>query len=123
MTPLSGTKIEYLGFAGKKIENCDLAFLWNMPSLKHFDFSTNLFTTEQVAWMVANFPHLEGYALCAKIDSFGWNEETHTMDVPYTLIVGKRKPFLKNEGNEAKIKRYIDRFAQLVEFYKGKENP
>ena len=121
--PLSGTKIEYLSFAGKKIENCDLAFLRNMPSLKHFDFPTNLFTVEQIAWIVANFPHLEGYALCAKIDAFGWNEETHTMNVPYTLIVGKRKPFLMNEGNEAKIKRYIDRFDQLVEFYKGEETP
>ena len=121
--PLAGTQIEHLDFSGKKIVNDDLSFLWSMPKLKHFDFPTNLFTTEQVAWMVSNFPDLEGYALCAKIDTKAHNEGTGEYNEPESLIVGKRKPFLINKGNEAKIQRYVDQFDQLVKYYKGKEKP
>lgn len=113
--PLSGTKIEYLEFNGKKVEDNDLSFLWKMPELKHFDFPTNLFTTEQIAWIVANFPNVEGYALRAKIDTTTCN------NAPATLIIGKRKPCLLNMSNEDKIQRYVDQFNRLVEYYKGKE--
>ena len=121
--PLAGTRIEYLDFSGKKIVNDDLSFLWDMPELKRFDFPTNLFTTEQVAWMVSNFPDLKGYALCAKIDTKARNEMTGEYDEPESLIVGKRKPILVNKGNEARIQRYVDQFNQLVKCYKGKEKP
>lgn len=117
LMPLAKTKIEYLNFTGKKIEDNDLSFLLEMSELNHFDFPTNLFTTEQVAWVVSNFPTLKGYSLCAKIDT------TQGHDVPYTLIVGKRKPYLINKGNEAKIQRYIEQFNQLVKYYKGIKNP
>ena len=88
-----------------------------MPNLKHFDFPTNLFTTEQVAWIVANFPNVEGYALRAKIDT------TSYKNAPATLIIGKRKPFLINMGNEDRIQRYVEQFEQLVKQYKGAERP
>lgn len=121
--PLSGTGIEYLGFTGKRIEDEDLSFLHEMPNLKRFDFAANLFTTEQVAWIAANFPKLTGCSLCAALDLTTFNEATGEDDVPASLIIGKRKPILVNRGNEAKIARYIDGFERLVEFYRGKSQP
>ena len=118
--PLAGTNIEYLNFTGKKVENISLTFLRDMPKLTHFDFPTNLFTTEEVAWIVANFPNLEGYALCAKIEI---GSEINENDSHSTLIVGKRKPILDTKGNEAKIVRYVDQFNKLVEHYKNTNNP
>lgn len=112
--PLAGTKISNLSFTGKGIRDNDLSFLAEMKQLKTFDFATNLYTTEQVAWIAANFPHLEGYALKAKLD-FPATEH----DPASVLIVGKRKPGLPLEGNEARIQKYVDAFEALKKRYKG----
>lgn len=121
--PLAGTQIEHLRFSGKAIEDNDLSFLNDMKSLKSFDFATNLFTTEQVAWIVANFPQLEGFALRAKRDTTMFDWETKRDDIPAALIVGKRKPMLKVSGNEVKIQKYVANFEALVEKYKGAPQP
>lgn len=102
--------VEILGYSGKKILDDNLSFLHSMPKLKTFDFNTNCFTTEQVAWIKANFPDLKGYSICSKF------EFEKDGDV---LIVGKRKPCLKIEGSEERIKRYDEKFERLVEKYKG----
>ena len=112
LLPLAGTKISHFCFTGKGLLNDDLSFLFDMPHLKTFDFATNLYTTEQVAWITANFPHLEGYALKAKLD-FPATE----YDPASVLIVGKRKPSLPLEGNEARIRKYIDAFEALKKTY------
>lgn len=45
-----------------------------MPQLQEFNFSANLLTTEQVAWIVANRPDLKGWSLCAaQINTFSVN--------------------------------------------------
>lgn len=105
----SGTGIEYLSFSGRKIEDEDLYFLENMPKLKEFDFPTNHYSTEKVAWIVANFPDLKGYSLKSMLK----------FDGDEALIVGKRKPYLKVPGNEERIKSYDDKFNELVEYYRG----
>lgn len=114
LLPLAGTKIAHFGFSGKGLLNDDLSFLSEMPHLKTFDFSTNFYTTEQVAWIAANFPRLEGYALKAKLD-FPATEYTPES----TYIVGKRKPCLPLEGNEARIQKYVDAFEALKKRYRG----
>lgn len=53
---LRGTKIKRLCFSGKKIEDMDLSAIPEMKELEIFDFPTNLFSTEQVAWLKANCP-------------------------------------------------------------------
>ena len=89
-----------------------------MPKLKEFDFALNLLTTEQVAWIVANFPQLKGRALKAKED---WVLCEGDGASKRTMIVGKRKPSLIIEGNEERIKNYELKFNLLVEKYKGKK--
>ena len=119
LMPLSNTKIERLSFTGRAIVDNDLSFLETLPNLKAFDFSTNIFTTEQIAWIVANYPQTEGYALKAKVDCMLCDSNEHMVDVPKTIIVGKRKPVLKVEGNEEKIQKYVDSFEKLKNKYKG----
>jgi len=119
--PLANTNIEYLCFGGKKITDNDFSFLSDMLQLKEFDFSLHFLTTEQVAWIVANFPHLKGFALKAKHDCELFKSNEDLTKVPATIIVGKRKPSLKIEGNEQRIKNYELKFEALVEKYKGKK--
>lgn len=116
LTPLANTNIEKLMFNGKGIKELDLSFLADMPHLKVFNFPTNMLTTEQVAWIAANFPDLEGYALRAKVDCELYDDSMN--DVPGALIVGKRKPALIIEGNEKCIEKYVLAFEALKEKYK-----
>lgn len=117
LTPLANTGIEKFAFYGKSIIDNDYSFLANMPKLKQFDFATNLLTTEQVAWIVSNFPNLDGFALTAtrecNLYDPSWNK------VPGTLIVGKRKPSMIIQGNEKRIERYVKNFELLKQKYKG----
>ena len=119
LMPLANTKIERLSFTGRAIEDNDLSFLETLPDIKAFDFPTNMFSTEQVAWIVANYPHAEGYALKAKVDCMLLDSNEHMVDVPKAIIVGKRKPILKAEGNEERIQKYVDSFEKLKAKYKG----
>ncbi len=112
--PLAGTPIRHLSCTAKNIMDQDLSFLDSMPYLETFNFTTNLFTTEQVAWIAANHPEVSGcsitpytgYPTDEKPDSDGW-------------VVGKRKPFLKYIGNEEKISKYEKTFNELKIKYKG----
>lgn len=76
-----------------------------------------MLSTEQVAWIVANFPNLEGFALKAKIDCELYDSSMN--EVPGALIVGKRKPSLVIRGNEKRIEKYVYTFEALKQKYKG----
>ena len=117
LMPLAHTNIEKFMFCGKSVADNDYSFLADMPNLKQFDFPTNMLATEQVAWIVANFPGLEGLALKAKKDCTLMNSEYK--NVPGVLIVGKRKPSLIVEGNEKRIAKYEQNFEQLKKKYAG----
>ena len=119
LMPLENTKIERLSFTGRAIEDNDLSFLETLSKLQKFDFPLNMFTTEQVAWIVANYPHVEGYALKAKHDCMLLDSNENKVLVPHAMIVGKRKPALKVEGNEERIQKYLDSFEKLKNKYKG----
>ena len=88
-----------------------------MPNLKQFDFATNMLTAEQEAWIVANFPNLDGFALKAKLDCDLYDSSMNK--VSGTLIVGKRKPSMIIQGNEKRIQRYVENFELLKQKYKG----
>lgn len=112
--PFAGTKVKRLSFSGKGIGDGDLSFLLEMPELEVFDCPTNLFATEQIAWIVANCPDLKGYALAPYVEYGSCNEETGV------IIVGKRKPaIVPRAGNEKKIQKYTDAFQEMVKKYKG----
>lgn len=116
-SPLAHSSVEQLSFTGKAISDNDYSFLADMPNLRRFDFSANILSTEQVAWITANFPLLEGFSLKPKLDC-----ELHDSSmnkVPGVIIVGKRKPALIVRGNEKKIEKYVQNFELLKQKYKG----
>lgn len=117
LMPLQETGIEEFSFCGKAIEDNNFSFLENMPKLKVFDFPSNMLSTEQVAWIVANFPSLSGFCLKPSIDITLFDDSLNK--VPGKIIVGKRKPCLKIAGNEKRIDNYIKKFDALVSKYKG----
>ncbi len=117
LMPLANTNIEKFMFSGKAIKENDYSFLCSMPNLKRFDFPTNMLPTEQVAWIVANFPELEGYALKAKVDCTLFDSSLN--NVPGAIIVGKRKPALLIDGNEKRIEKYIQNFEERKKKYVG----
>lgn len=117
LSPLANSKIEKFVFSGRKIADNDFSFLTDMPDLKQFDFPTNMLSTEQVAWITANFPQLEGYALKAKID-IDLSDSPYD-NIPKVLLVGKRKPILEINGNEKRIEKYVRSFEELKKKYKS----
>lgn len=119
LMPLSDMKIERLTFSGRAIADNDLSFVERLPHLRVFDFATNLFTTEQVAWIAANFPQLEGYALKPACDCMVFESNENLVDIPAVMIVGKKKPILKIKENETKIEQYIQMFEALKRKYEG----
>jgi hypothetical protein len=112
--PLANTKIKWLDFGGKSIKDNDVSFVKDMPCLERFDFPSNLFTTEQIAWIVANRPDVQGCCFQPAeeyIDDFD--------NTSRTIIIGKRKPVLKTAVHKQRIERYVQEFYALVEKYKG----
>lgn len=104
---------EVIDFSGKKIRDMDISFIPEMKELEVFNFPSNHFTTEQVAWLVAKCPELKGKSLKPYKDFVLWNKDTHKSDIPAVIIVGKRKTTLTIEGNEKKIAGYVAKFEKL----------
>ena len=107
LKPLADTAVKRINFWGKCIRDMDISFLPDMKQLEVFDFPFNHFTTEQVAWIVAKCPKLEGYSLRPYVEYKMYNEQTRQQDIPAAIIVGKRMPTIPFEGNEKKIEKYI----------------
>ncbi|MCH5267190.1 MAG: hypothetical protein J1E62_02500 [Lachnospiraceae bacterium] len=118
LKPFINTKIKRIDFYGNKIRDMDISFIPDMPNLEVFNFPSNHYTTEQVAWLVAKCPNLKGRFLKSHTEHMRWNDQTNEPDIPGVIIVGKRKPMLAIEGNEKKIANYIAKFEKLVEQYR-----
>ena len=67
------------------------------------------------------FSEFERLSLIARHDCELYKSNEDLSLVPATIIVGKRKPSLKIEGNEERIKNYELKFESLVTKYKGKK--
>lgn len=113
LMPLVGSSISHLIFDGRKIVDDDLSFLDGMINLKRFDFPSNLYTTEQVAWIAANYPKLDGsYIIPYSIyDGFGSEKRV--------IITGKGKPSFDYKGNDERLLKCETRFNELKTRYKG----
>lgn len=118
LLPLAGSPIRHLAFTGKDILNKDLSFLLDLKKLQTFDFSTNLYSTEQVAWIAANYPHISGFAIRPYTEHTSTDYKTGEKQTA-GWVVGKRKPHLIFKGNEEKLKKYADNFELLKKAYKG----
>jgi hypothetical protein len=115
LNPLENSRLKEFSFSGKSIKTEDISIYTKMPELEVLDFRSNLYTTEQLAWLVAKLPNVNGFSLRPYIE-FDRNSSDMSKDV---LICGKRKPFLSSIEDTQKIKAYVDKFEKLVAQYRN----
>jgi hypothetical protein len=113
---LANTKLKQFSFRGKKMMELDLEIFRTMPNLERLDFPTNLLTTEEIAWLKAKIPHLEGYSIRPYLK---FNSQDGMDDI---LICGKRKPSLHSIRDVDRIQKYEAAFWQLIERYQNQES-
>ena len=92
-----------------------------LQSVEQLAFPGNLFSTEQVAWLKARLPAgLKSEALQPywKIES-PLNISGKLKD---TFIVGRRKPFLSSEADQARVEKYAQEFDRRVAWFKNNPN-
>lgn len=88
-----------------------LDFLSTIPTLEIFDFEAHLFTTNEIAWMKANYPDLDGKFLRA----YGPAYYGATSSV---RVSGSRKPELQLPEDQGRLNKYIQEFDNLVMQYR-----
>lgn len=115
LNPLENSRLKEFSFSGKSIEIEDISIYTKMSELEVLDFRSNLYKTEQLAWIVAKLPNVKGYSLRPYI-KFDRRESDMIKDI---LICGKRKPFLSSIEDVEKIKTYVDKFEKLVTQYRN----
>ncbi len=113
---LAGTRIRHLSLTTKRLRHIDLEVLYKMPYLRVFDFPPELFTTEQVAWMVSNFPRMTGKYMAGVVEV---DLGERFRPCPGYVVVGKGKPTLVTAYHGATIEKYKAKFATLVEMYQN----
>jgi hypothetical protein len=111
---------KYLSFSAKKVIDNRIEPVAALKQLERLEFPSNMFSTEQVAWLKAHLPptvesrvlhpywQIEG-ALAIS----GKNKDT--------FIVGKRKPFLDSVQDKKRVDKYVKQFNEMCQWYS--ENP
>ncbi len=94
-----------------KLENRDTSVLGSVPSLIRFDFPAGMFTTEEIAYMCAKYPHISGNSMGA------YNTEDAILND--VRVCGYRKPGLDLPKGQARLDKYIKEFNALVEKYRA----
>lgn len=87
-----------------------LVFLQSAKKLEEFNFDAGMLTTEEIAWIVAKYPHLIGCCLGP------YEGDLTGADV---RISGYRKPTLWIPEQRKRLDKYIDNFNTLVEKYRS----
>lgn len=88
-----------------------LDFLEQANHLEQFHFDAGMLTTEEIAWIVAKYPHLTGKSLCA------YNKEDAMLND--VRVCGFRKPGLDLPHHQKRLDKYIADFNALVEQYRN----
>lgn len=109
---LSHSKLQKIGFnAAVSCENVYHSFL-QIPELQQLDFRTNMYKTEFLAWICANYPQLKGNSLQPYVH---WDEKSGT-------ICGKRKASFDDINSEKDSKRVANackRFETMKRKFQG----
>lgn len=113
-------KLKFLDFNLKKLKDNDISYLEKTKELKSLHFNTNLFTTEQIAWLRAARPDIKSSSLepFRKLKNPIVQNREYILDV---IVNGKGKPSLNSDIDKVKLEKYISTFNALVEKYRGKK--
>lgn len=82
-----------------------------LPEFERYDFDAGLYTTEEIARMVAQYPHISG-------TFFGPYGPAHPGSKSFVRVSGSRKPELEIPRQQAALERHTARFNDLVSQYR-----
>ena len=109
------TTLRELSFNPKKILDKKAEPLTRLTNLKALHFSSRLFSTEKVAWLVARLPPgLESNVLRPFMPM-----QPGQLTGGDTLVVGKGKPFLDSVKDKEKLAKYVKNFESLVALFQS----
>lgn len=94
-----------------RLDDKRLDFLKHAKKLEQFHFDAGMLTTEEIAWIVAKYPHLAGQSLCA------YNTEDAVLND--VRVCGFRKPGLDLPQHQNRLNKYIAEFDALVEKFRN----
>lgn len=117
LAALGGT-LRHLAFNAKSIGDGRIQPLARMTSLATLDFPSNLFTTEQLAWLRAHLPASVESTAIEPFRRLGQplKRRGRALDV---LVCGKGKPFLSSTADAAKLSRFVADFERSVARFAG----
>jgi hypothetical protein len=114
LEPLAAlTGMRSLSLHPRRIDDGRVQPLGLLANIERLSIPSNLFTTEQIAWLRARLPPtVESAALAALIRL----EKPLEFDgkLRDVLLVGKRKPFLNSEVDAARIQKHVRTFEAMV---------
>lgn len=102
----------YLG--NIKLENKDVSFLETVPTLQAFDFDAGMFTVEEIARMVVQYPEVGGTHMRAYGPEYPGSKS-------YVRVSGYRKPVLELPRQQKALDKHVAYFNELVEKYHQEE--
>ena len=94
-----------------KLADKSMNVLNTLPNLEEFHFEPGMLTTEEIAKIVAQYPHLYGDSLRAYDDEYIGTGEVR--------ICGSRKPTLYLPKQQKRLDQYVEQFNVLVEKYRN----
>ena len=93
-----------------KLANKSMEVLNTLPNLEEFNFEPGMFTTEEIAQIVAKYPNLCGHSLLAYDDEY--------IDIGQGRVWGFPTPTLYLPKQQERLEEYIRQFNMLVEWYR-----
>ncbi len=103
--------LRYIGLNNIRLNDRNMSAIEALPNLERFDFDAGMLTTEEIAWIVAKYPHLSGKCLCA------YNKEDAMLND--VRVCGFRKPGLDLPKDQARLEKYVAQFEALIEQYRN----
>ena len=94
-----------------KLENKDVSVLKTLPTLEKFDFDAGMFTVDEIAQMVVQYPELSG-------DYLGAYGPEYPGAKNHFRVSGYRKPVLELPRQQKVLDKHVAYFNSLVEKYR-----
>ncbi len=91
-----------------------------MKNIERFDFAPHLLSTEKIAWVMSNYPHIQGKAFHMFVGDYIYNKQTKEYDTPALCLSGKGKRKFRAD-HLLKQEQLRNEFNQLLKQYKGKK--
>jgi hypothetical protein len=107
-----------LSFSVKRIGDGRIEPVGELTGLEELDIPTNMYTTGQLAWLRARLPDSVRSRALAPVDLVKEPFVDGRGRVLDVRLVGKGKPFLNSVADEARIRKHVDGFWQLVDAFR-----